>query len=187
MDDQSKNIYTDRYGITYLLLDKRGVSRRMRKKNNMSFNALSQVLMSFWIKVVSQFLPGFSNHNLINEVKISKLTLIGYTTAIVGLNLMAAVAMKLLARFENLSNVIILFGIGAIILLNVLRLLVWLLANKLFPLSTIYPLTSIFYPLMLGISYFFNENISYLHIIGTLLITFGVFWLGWKIRDATNE
>jgi drug/metabolite transporter (DMT)-like permease len=83
----------------------------------------------------------------------------------------------------DLGTVLLVLGIGFVIFLNGLRMLVWMFANRAFPLSTMYPLTSIFYPLMLGVSYYFNERITPLHVAGTFFITLGVFWLGWKVKD----
>jgi drug/metabolite transporter (DMT)-like permease len=114
---------------------------------------------------------------------VAKNLLILFVLGAVGLNLLAAVAMKVLANQTELGYIFFLLGVGFVIFLNGLRLVVWMFANKRFPLSTMYPLTSIFYPLMLGVSYFFGEKITAFQILGTFLITSGVFWLGWRIKD----
>lgn len=119
--------------------------------------------------------------------KNKKMLLAVYVFGVVGLNLLVAITMKLLSLTTSASLIVLLIGIGFVILLNGLRMLVWMFANNHFPLSTMYPLTSIFYPFMLGVSYFFNEKISGFHILGTLLITIGVFWLGWRVKNETNE
>lgn len=113
----------------------------------------------------------------------TKFLLIIFVLGAVGLNLLAAIAMKVLANQAEVSYVYLLLGVGFVIFLNGLRLVVWMFANKRFPLSTMYPLTSIFYPLMLAVSYFFGERITLLQVFGTFLITSGVFWLGWRIND----
>ncbi len=105
----------------------------------------------------------------------------------VGLNLLASIAMKLIANQDNIQFLFLILGIGIVIVLNGLRLVVWLFANKYFPLSTTYPLTSIFYPLMLFVSFYFGENISLTKIIGTVLITIGVVWLGAKVTDEASQ
>lgn len=112
----------------------------------------------------------------------TKLILAAFVLGAVGLNLLSAVAMKLLANRGGLGLLFLLAGVGVVILLNGLRLLVWMFANKRFPLSTMYPLTSIFYPLMLIVSYYFGDKISAYQIAGTFLITLGVFWLSWKVK-----
>ena len=119
--------------------------------------------------------------------KNNKILLATFVTGAVGLNLLAAAAMKLLSQTAGLGLFLFLAGIGFVILLNGLRMIVWMFANQRFPLSTMYPLTSIFYPFMLGVSYFFNEKITGFHILGTILITVGVFWLGWKVKDDPNQ
>ncbi len=113
----------------------------------------------------------------------TKFLLIIFVLGAVGLNLLAAIAMKVLANQTEVSYIYLLLGVGFVIFLNGLRLVVWMFANKRFPLSTMYPLTSIFYPLMLAVSYFFGERITLLQVFGTFLITSGVFWLGWRIND----
>jgi drug/metabolite transporter (DMT)-like permease len=115
----------------------------------------------------------------------TKLILILFVLGAVGLNLLAAVVMKLLANQKGIGIILFLLGIGCVIFLNVLRLVVWMFANKRFPLSTMYPLTSIFYPMMLGVSFAFGEKITLFQIIGTIFITIGVFWLGWRVKDET--
>jgi drug/metabolite transporter (DMT)-like permease len=113
----------------------------------------------------------------------TKFLLIIFLLGAVGLNLLAAIMMKLLANKTGIGIILFLLGIGCVVFLNGLRLVVWMFANKRFPLSTMYPLTSIFYPLMLGVSYAFGEKITTFQIVGTFFITLGVFWLGWRTKD----
>lgn len=116
----------------------------------------------------------------------NKFLLIIFVFGAVGLNLSVAIAMKLLASQNSIQLEIFLLGIGFVIILNGSRLIVWMFANKFFPLSTMYPLTSIFYPLMLGVSYFFGEKITSPQFFGTILITLGVFWLSWTLKDEMS-
>jgi len=109
--------------------------------------------------------------------------MIAIVFAVVGLNIFNAVALKLIASQTHLDWRILLFGIGFVIMLNGLRMLVWWFANKRFPLSTIYPLTNIFYPLMLIVSFYLKERITVFQIAGTAFITAGVLWLAWKIKE----
>ena len=103
-----------------------------------------------------------------------------FVVVAVGLNIFNAVTLKLLASQNNPGWIAIVIGIGFVITLNGLRMLAWHFANKRFPLSTIYPLTSIFYPLMLVVSFYFKEEISFYQIAGTVFITIGVFWIARK-------
>jgi drug/metabolite transporter (DMT)-like permease len=113
----------------------------------------------------------------------TKLTLMLFVLGAVGLNLITAILMKLLANQSGIGLFVLLLGVGLVILFNGLRMVVWMFANKRFPLSTMYPLTSIFYPMMLGVSYYFGERITLYKIFGAFLIMFGVFWLSWTVKD----
>ncbi|UAM96605.1 hypothetical protein K8354_09645 [Polaribacter litorisediminis] len=56
--------------------------------------------------------------------------------------------------------------------------LLWQLALKSNPLNVAYAIKTIYYPILLGVSYFvFDESISLYNIIGTILILFGVYKL----------
>jgi drug/metabolite transporter (DMT)-like permease len=101
----------------------------------------------------------------------------------VALNLLNAVFMKTLANQVGLGAFLLLLGMAAVLFVNGLRMLVWMYANRYFPLSTMYPLTSIYYPLMLFVSHAFGETITLPQVIGALLIAFGVFWLGRTVPD----
>lgn len=62
--------------------------------------------------------------------------------------------------------------------LNLLRFVVWGYAHRLYPLSQTYPLTALFFPCVLLLSYFHGDPVSIRQIIGTLLITTGALTLG---------
>ena len=72
--------------------------------------------------------------------------------------------------------------IGLVLLINGLRFVVWAFAHKRYPLSTTYPLTSLLYPVMLVVAYFYHEPTGPNQWLGTILITAGVAWLSWKVR-----
>jgi hypothetical protein len=69
-------------------------------------------------------------------------------------------------------------AILAAIGLNLLRFVIWGYAHRRFPISHTYPLTALFFPCVLVLSYFRGDLISMHQIAGTLLITIGAFWLG---------
>ena len=118
--------------------------------------------------------------NMLSKNKVLRTALV---LGAVSLNILAAVIMKLLANQVDIKFFFFLSGLALVVLLNGLRLIVWMYANKYFPLSTIYPLTSIFYPFMLIVAYLFSEKITIIQIIGTTFITLGVFWLNWKVKS----
>jgi multidrug transporter EmrE-like cation transporter len=118
----------------------------------------------------------------LNTVRRSVVLLVLVVLGAVGLNVAGAVILKTLADQSNLSPIIFILGLGTAVFINGLRLLVWLFANRWFPLSTTYPLTSIFSPIMLFASYAYNEEVTTAQYSGTILITCGVFWLGWRVK-----
>jgi multidrug transporter EmrE-like cation transporter len=118
------------------------------------------------------------------DVRSRRLQLILLVSGIVGVNVASGLLLKTLA--DHASGWLITgIGFSIVFLLNGARLVIWLLANRRFPLSTTYPLTSLFFPIMLGISYAYGEPVNLLKIVGTLLIAGGVFWLGWRMPRST--
>lgn len=95
----------------------------------------------------------------------------------VGLNVAGAVILKTLADGSSGSILLIMVGVTSVFLLNALRFLIWMYAHKHFPLSRTYPLTSVFFPLMLGISYAYKEPVGINQWVGVVFITGGVLWL----------
>lgn len=70
----------------------------------------------------------------------------------------------------------LLLGIGAIgfaIGLNLLRFAIWGYVHRHFPLSHTYPLTALFFPCVLTLSYLNGDAVTGEQILGTLFITFG--------------
>jgi len=102
--------------------------------------------------------------------------------AAVVLQVVGAVALKGLAdHFDDWSAAWIVAGIAVVGVLNVLRLVVWGFAHRRFPLSTTFPLSTLFFPLMLIVAGLFGDPIYVQQIAGTLLITAGVFWINAKV------
>lgn len=92
----------------------------------------------------------------------------------VGLNLVSAVVLKEAADMKQASLLAIGALIVLVILVNLARVLFWAAIHKRFRLSDSYPLTSLFFPLILGLSALYGEEINLAKLIGTGLITFGV-------------
>lgn len=101
---------------------------------------------------------------------------VGIVLCVVGLNVITAVILKLLAT-TSLATLIIALGIVGAIVLSGLRFVVWGIAHKRYPLSTTYPLSSLFFPSILGVSWAFHEQVGLPQVAGTVLIVAGVVWL----------
>ena len=92
---------------------------------------------------------------------------------IVGLNIATSIILKTLAdQSPSLSYLFLSFGFVAI--LNVFRMILWYFANKEFPLSQFYPLTSMIFPAMALVAWFYGDEIGYFQMGGLILITIGV-------------
>lgn len=95
-------------------------------------------------------------------------------------NIIGAVVLKELAMRTGLSSVHLILGVCLIILLNGLRIVIWGLAHSRYPLNLTYPFTSLFFPFLLAVSYYYDEPLPWTKWAGTMLITAGVFWLAWN-------
>ena len=93
------------------------------------------------------------------------------------LNMLSAVLLKSMADSPRISAVSLVLGISAVIAINGGRFLVWGFVHRKYPISKTYPLISIFFPLMVLVSYLYGEVVRINHIIGAVLITAGVIWL----------
>jgi drug/metabolite transporter (DMT)-like permease len=93
------------------------------------------------------------------------------------LNMLSAVLLKTMADNPRMSLLKLVVGITAVIAINGGRFFVWGYAHQKYPLSKTYPLSSIFFPLMVPVSYLYGEVVHVNHIIGAVLITAGVLWL----------
>jgi len=92
----------------------------------------------------------------------------------VGLNLVGAVVLKEAADMEHASMLMIATLIFLVVLINLLRVGFWAAIHKRFRLSDSYPLTSLFFPMILVLSALYGEEIGLAKLIGTALITLGV-------------
>ncbi len=97
--------------------------------------------------------------------------------AVVGLNVGSSIVLKSMADRE-LHWTYLLLGFGLVALMNVFRLVVWYFANREFPLSVFYPLTSLIFPTMMLVALAYGETIGYPQIGGAVLICIGVALLG---------
>ena len=99
-------------------------------------------------------------------------------TSAVALQVGGAVVMKLLAdASERVGLWFVVLGLGTVALLNIARLFVWGAAHRRYPLSSTYPLSSLFFPAMLFVALAFGDEIGPGQVVGAILIGAGVFWL----------
>jgi drug/metabolite transporter (DMT)-like permease len=71
-------------------------------------------------------------------------------------------------------------GIAAVVAINVGRLAVWGFAHRRFPLSTVFPLSALFFPALLVLALAFGEPVRAGEVAGALCITAGSAWLAWR-------
>jgi multidrug transporter EmrE-like cation transporter len=107
----------------------------------------------------------------------------------VGLNLVSAVVLKEAADMARASLLVIAALIFLVVLINLLRVALWAAIHKRFRLSDSYPLTSLFFPMILALSAFYGEEIGLAKLLGTVLITLGVLVLmrGEKLETEADE
>lgn len=92
----------------------------------------------------------------------------------VGLNVTSAVILKETADKTDKSFLIIGILLFLVFLINMVRVMFWATIHKRFELSVSYPLTSLFFPLILIVSALYGEDLSLYKILGTGIITLGV-------------
>ncbi len=96
----------------------------------------------------------------------------------VGLQVVGAVLLKTVAdRYQSWSLTVLAVVLAAVAAVDVARLIVWGYAHGRFPLSTTFPLSSLFYPAMLGVALLYGDRVGGLQLAGAALITAGVAWL----------
>ena len=92
----------------------------------------------------------------------------------VALNIASAIALKEAAELVQPTIVIITALVSLVVVINLLRLAFWSAIHRRYNLSDSYPLTSIFFPMILLISALYGEEIGIFKLVGTLFITIGV-------------
>ena len=107
----------------------------------------------------------------------------------VGLSLVSAVVLKEAADMQRTSLLVVAALISLVVLINLLRVVLWAAIHKRFRLSDAYPLTSMFFPMIMVLSALYGEEIVIAKLIGTALITLGVLVLmnGEKPEPAADE
>jgi len=102
----------------------------------------------------------------------------------VTLQVLGAVLLKTIADHRlQWSLALLAAGIAAVVFLNLVRLGVWGAAHKRFPLSTTFPLSSLFYPMMLLVAVAYGDPVGARQLVGAGLITAGSVWLTVRVRS----
>jgi hypothetical protein len=108
----------------------------------------------------------------------SNLGALGIMLIAVALQVAGAVLLKTIAdRQDSWSIAVLGLGLAAVGAVDVARLVVWGFAHRRFPLSTTFPLSSLFFPAMLGVAILYGDEVGALQVAGAALITGGVAWL----------
>lgn len=102
--------------------------------------------------------------------------------AAVLLQVVAAVLLKEMADRPELPLMLVAMGIGVVGVLGGTRFLIWGYAHRRYPLSHSYPLSSMFFPLMLAVAWAYGDPVHLTQLLGTGLITVGVVWLVLRVR-----
>lgn len=100
------------------------------------------------------------------------------------LNVMSGIVLKSMTQRQDWATFYFILSLGAVLAINGLRFAVWAVAHRNYNLSLTYPLSSIFFPLMLAVSYFYREPVNWNQWLGTFIITVGVIWLARTMPDA---
>ena len=100
--------------------------------------------------------------------------------AAVILNLASAVLLDYVAAYEKQEMLVIAVALVFVAGLNVLRFIVWGVAHKRYPISATYPLSTMFFPLILLVAYMQGEPVQLVKVLGTFLIVCGVVLVSFK-------
>lgn len=116
-------------------------------------------------------------HKLVLERAISpRLLPVLVVLATVVIQLIAAAALGFAAaRDHSLFSLVAGAAISFAVALGGIRFVAWGYLHRHFPLSHVYPLTSLFFPCVLILAVLRGDFVGWLQVIGTLLITAGSF------------
>ncbi|MDH5527345.1 MAG: hypothetical protein OEY97_08580 [Nitrospirota bacterium] len=102
--------------------------------------------------------------------------------ATVALQIGAALVLKGLADRPQAPMLLLAGGMALVVAFNGLRFVMWGVAHRRYPLSLTYPMSAVFFPLMLLISHQFGEPVAARQVAGTVLITCGVLWMLARVK-----
>lgn len=104
---------------------------------------------------------------------------LGLMLATVVLQLAVALVLDLAANREVRLDLFTVVAILGAVALHGIRFVIWGYAHRRYPLSLTYPLTALFFPLVLVLAYWRGEAVGMAQVGGTILITAGVALTAW--------
>ena len=104
---------------------------------------------------------------------------LGLMLATVVLQLVVALILDLAANRDATLDLLTVATILGAIALHGIRFVIWGYAHRYYPLSLTYPLTALFFPLVLVLAYWRGEELAAAQVAGTILITAGVALTAW--------
>lgn len=130
--------------------------------------------------VDSRPLPGPTSASSVLRSNLGALMVIFFA---VGLQVFGAVLLKTIAdHCLEWPLSMLAAGISVVFCLNLVRLVIWGIAHKRYPLSTTFPMSSLFFPVMLVVAVLFGDDIGVRQVVGATFITFGTAWLSIKVQ-----
>lgn len=107
--------------------------------------------------------------------------LVALVLSTVVIQLLVAIVLKQLALGHSTgATPWLLAGLLVAVGLNGLRFLIWGFTHKHYPLSHSYPLTSLFFPCVLGLSLWYGDTVSPSQVAAVALIMAGVALMNWS-------
>ena len=100
--------------------------------------------------------------------------LVSLTLVNVGMQLGSALLLKLAPDLDSGRFLWIGALLGAVLVLNVARFLMWGVIHRRFPLSVAYPASALFFPGILGMAWWFGEKVGPFQVAGASLVMAGV-------------
>lgn len=105
-------------------------------------------------------------------------------TATVLLQIVAAALLKHAALAASGGPMLPAALISAAIAIHGVRFVLWGHAHARWPLSATYPLTAVFFPIVLAMAAWYGEDLGVGKLAGSACITFGVAWLILQGQDG---
>lgn len=102
------------------------------------------------------------------------------------IGLLSAATLDSLADMDSVKPEIFVLGVGIVLGINGFRFALWNYIHKLYPLSRTYPMTALFFPLILCLSIAKGESVTISQFLGVAIITFGVFQLS-KMEGSSGS
>lgn len=108
---------------------------------------------------------------------------LGVVTLTVLLQLVAAALLKQAAVDSRLGYLLPAVLIGLALGVHAVRFVLWGYAHRRWPLSMTYPMTAVFFPMIIVMALAYGEPIHATQAVGALLVAAGVAWLTFKRYD----